>query len=53
MTIQAHRSAILHFLGNPEKVGINAAMQYFEDGLLFVEDGRVSQLGSLKPCKIL
>lgn len=51
MTIQAHRSAILHFLDHPEKVGIENAVQYFEDGLIFVEDGLVSKLGSFEALK--
>ena len=41
MITQAHRSSILHFLDHPEKVGVDNAVQYFEDGLLFVEDGCV------------
>ena len=51
MNIQAHRSAILHFLDHPEKVGVDSAIQYFEDGLLFVEDGRVAKLGSFEELK--
>ena len=51
MTINAHRSAILHFLDHPEKVGVDAAIQYLEDGLLFIEDGRVSKLGSFEEMK--
>ena len=51
MTINAHRSSILHFLGHPEKVGVDTAIQYLEDGLLFIENGLVSKLGSFEELK--
>lgn len=42
MTIrkQAFRASILHFLGDPAELG-DAALQYFDDGILAVENGRV------------
>lgn len=40
-TKQAFRASILHFLDDPQVVGEEASYQYFEDGLLLVEDGRV------------
>ncbi|MFC6978304.1 amidohydrolase family protein [Microbulbifer taiwanensis] len=42
---RAHRAAILHTVADPREVGIEACYQYFEDGLLVVEDGKVVQLG--------
>lgn len=44
MSVSAHRGEILHFLGNPEIEGEDA-VQYFEDGLLVVEAGRVRYCG--------
>ncbi|MFG0380749.1 guanine deaminase [Pseudomonas sp. zbq_18] len=41
----AYRSAILHSLADPAEVGIEASYQYFEDGILLVEDGRVLEVG--------
>jgi guanine deaminase len=39
---QAFRARILHFLDDPAKQG-EAAWQYFEDGVLVVEQGRWAQ----------
>jgi guanine deaminase len=41
---KAYRAAILHSVADPREVGAEASHQYFEDGLLVVEDGRVVQL---------
>lgn len=43
--IQAHRASILHFLGDPDKLGIDNCYQYFADGLLVIEDGHVKTVG--------
>ncbi|SBS30385.1 Guanine deaminase [Marinomonas aquimarina] len=43
--IKAWRSAILHCIANPTDVAHEQAFQYFEDGLLVVEDGHISALG--------
>ncbi len=42
---QAFRAAILHCLADPGESGDSAAHQYFEDGILVVEDGLVVMLG--------
>ncbi|MGQ0428382.1 MAG: guanine deaminase [Gammaproteobacteria bacterium] len=42
---QAFRGSILHFLDDPGADGRAGAYQYFEDGLLLVEEGHVAGLG--------
>ncbi|MCU1734873.1 MULTISPECIES: guanine deaminase [unclassified Pseudomonas] len=44
-TRKAYRSAILHSVADPAEVGIEASFEYFEDGLLVVDNGRISRLG--------
>lgn len=41
---QAYRARILHFVAEPAVTG-EAAWQYFDDGLLVVEQGRVQSIG--------
>ena len=41
----AYRASILHFLADPDEVPLEQAYQYFEDGVLLVEDGHVAGLG--------
>ncbi|WP_312299400.1 guanine deaminase [Stutzerimonas nitrititolerans] len=43
--IKAYRAALLHCLADPHEVGIEASHEYFEDGLLVVEDGKVVRNG--------
>jgi len=43
---KAYRAALLHSLADPREVGIESSYEYFEDGLLVVEDGKVSQIGN-------
>jgi len=43
--IKAYRAALLHCLADPREVGIEASHEYFEDGLLVVEDGKVVRNG--------
>jgi len=43
--IKIYRGELLHFLADPHKVGIENSFEYFEDGLLFIKDGLVSQVG--------
>ncbi len=45
MTLSAHRGAILHFLTDPGTACDRASYEYFEDGLLVVEAGKVAALG--------
>lgn len=40
--VAAYRATILHCLG---EAGSNAAVEYFDDGLLFVENGHVVEVG--------
>ncbi|WP_312958651.1 guanine deaminase [Stutzerimonas nitrititolerans] len=43
--IKAYRAALLHCLADPREVGVEASHEYFEDGLLVVEDGKVVRNG--------
>lgn len=43
---QAFRSSIFHCLSDPGPDADDAAVEYFEDGLLIVEDGLIEQLGA-------
>jgi guanine deaminase len=43
--LQAYRASILHFLSDPGAGNDPHAMQYFEDGILVVEDGHVLAVG--------
>ncbi len=43
---EAYRASILHFLADPDSAPVHSTYQYYEDGLLVVEDGRVAALGS-------
>lgn len=44
-TRKAYRGAILHSIADPSEVGIDASYEYFEDGLLIIENGQISALG--------
>lgn len=48
-SIRAYRSSILHCLGDPGGSGDADSVEYFADGLLIVENGRVSGLGPAEP----
>ncbi|MCJ8337184.1 MAG: guanine deaminase [Pseudomonadales bacterium] len=41
----AHRSAILHSLGDPHISGVEDSYEYFADGLLITEQGKITHLG--------
>lgn len=43
--LSAHRGAILHFLSDPGESVDTRSYEYFDDGLLLVENGRVARLG--------
>jgi guanine deaminase len=45
-THQAYRAAILHSLADPAVVGVEQSYQYFEDGILLIENGKVAQVGA-------
>lgn len=42
---KAFRSSIVHCIADPREVGTEACYEYFDDGLLVVEDGIVRELG--------
>ena len=42
---KAYRAAILHSLGDPAEIGMEASYEYFADGLLLVENGKISAIG--------
>lgn len=42
---QAYRGSVFHCTGDPGEHGDAAAVEYFDDGLLIVEDGHVAELG--------
>jgi guanine deaminase len=44
-TIHAYRAAILHSLADPAVVGVEHSYQYFEDGILLIENGQVVKVG--------
>ena len=50
MTCKAYRAAILHSIADPAEVGIEASYAYFEDGLLVVEDGKITALAMPWTC---
>ncbi|WP_439888750.1 guanine deaminase [Pseudomonas sp. MBLB4123] len=43
--LKAYRAAILHSLADPAVVGVEQSYEYFEDGLLLVEDGHIARVG--------
>jgi len=43
--IKVYRGELLHFLADPEKVGIEQSYEYFKDGLLIIKDGLVERMG--------
>ncbi|MFN3767813.1 guanine deaminase [Ectopseudomonas guguanensis] len=42
---KAYRAAILHSLADPAEVGVEQSYEYFEDGILLIENGKVAQVG--------
>lgn len=45
LTRTAYRAAILHSIADPAEVGIEQSYEYFADGVLLVEDGRIAAVG--------
>ena len=43
--VKAYRAAILHSIADPAEVGIEQSYEYFEDGVLVIEDGKVARVG--------
>jgi guanine deaminase len=50
MTIEkkAYRAAIVHSIADPAEVVVEASYEYFEDGLLVVENGKITAVGHAK-----
>ncbi|SEQ40462.1 guanine deaminase [Pseudomonas sp. NFACC02] len=50
MTIEkkAYRAAIVHSIADPAEVALEASYEYFEDGLMLVEDGKIKAVGHAK-----
>lgn len=43
--VKAYRAAILHSIADPAVVGVEQSYEYFEDGVLVIENGQVAQVG--------
>jgi guanine deaminase len=43
---KAYRAAIIHSIADPADVGVEASYEYFEDGLMLVENGKILALGT-------
>jgi guanine deaminase len=44
-TRKAYRAALVHSLADPAEVGVQASYEYIPDGLLVVEDGKITAMG--------
>lgn len=44
-TRKAYRAGLLHSLGDPVEIGVDASYQYISDGLLVVENGKITAMG--------
>ncbi|WP_341663833.1 guanine deaminase [Vibrio sp.] len=42
---KAYRASIIHCLADPKDVGLGNCYQFFEDGLLVIEDGHIINIG--------
>lgn len=42
----AYRSAILHSIADPKDVGLDNSYQYFDDGIMVVENGHITDIGT-------
>jgi guanine deaminase len=43
--VKAYRAAILHSIADPAVVGVEHSYEYFEDGVLVIENGLVNKVG--------
>ncbi|MDP2243267.1 guanine deaminase [Pseudomonas sp.] len=43
--VKAYRAAILHSIADPAVVGVEHSYEYFEDGLLVIDNGQVANVG--------
>jgi guanine deaminase len=46
ITQKAYRAAIIHSIANPAEVAVEASYEYFEDGLMVVENDKIIALGN-------
>lgn len=46
--LKVYRGALLHFLADPSKVGLEKSYEYFEDALLIIKNGLVEQVGNAR-----
>src|SRR6218665_1428225 len=46
--VKAYRAAILHSIANPALVGDAQSYEYYEDGVLVVDNGQVAKIGHAK-----
>ncbi len=46
--LKAWRAAIIHCIADPKDVGVEHAYEYFEDGLLIVDNDKISAIGHAK-----
>ncbi|VXC82024.1 guanine deaminase [Pseudomonas sp. 9AZ] len=44
--VKAYRAAILHSIADPAVVGVEQSYEYFEDGLLVIDNGQVANVGN-------
>jgi len=44
--LSAHRASLLHFIANPDEVELEDSYEYFDDGLLIIEQGKIVALGN-------
>lgn len=45
-SMEAYRGPILHFLSEPKKTNWQASYEYFEDGILLVDEGYIHSVGN-------
>jgi guanine deaminase len=43
--VKAYRAAILHSIADPAVVGVEQSYEYFDDGLLVIDNGQVAKVG--------
>jgi guanine deaminase len=43
--VKAYRASILHFLADPDKVDVDNSYEFFNDGILLVDQGKVVNVG--------
>lgn len=44
-SVKAYRAAILHSIADPAVVGVEQSYEYFEDGVLVIDNGQVAKVG--------